>query len=859
MAANDTGIGAATRVSRVRNFLDTLEATHGQGIFATDMGTVRAREAELAKYLGATDYAKQLTDAQGMGKLQLALALAQRGFAAAGAPPMRGETPVSTLSRELLSPLAGDAGAVATQMMQQKQALNAAQRQEERQLKLAALQDVKTQATDRRELALKLMPDPGEEERGLWEGVKFLVQRNDAGTDWEFPDPQNPIQLLRTKDLGKPINARTRKEHNLLEGQAMLSYGELPDALKGIVGTGTDTSDYKDHLVVVDVATDKPIIDDQGNWIEVTRGPGNQLFRFGTNVPYIRPGNTRLQPISAFNVTAGGKTDAERAAGARLGLLQSNMYQIQKSKLPGDHSAYSARSGLFFDQSAYLAGEFAFKYIPLGTAADDRSKDVTITNPAVIQLINKKMASLADTILRSDFGSSNQKVKSKRLADAVHSMLSVTPATLFGVQAIGDVGVDSSGKVVGYDPSQEAFSPAVVAANAATAMGVLKLDADANAVKTMEPVPRPDNEQDFNKSWGRMRIATGVFPAAFSNTGQAGTEQYDQELVQRRLDIEKELLGAPLVFGASPTEHRILIQELASEQAAARDTVQNSVSASRAKEAFELGLEFRAALLDFKNAAAETGVEGFITGRIAGTLARIGLADWVAGAGREHWDRLSIASERFQEGISRRVGKDFGDDRISNADALAYKKLVPDIRTGAKYNKVLVADGLRRVNRDLTDLMAYGGKVGWTERDLERAAEAGVDFSALNTQMNWHGHGFYGESRYSTSRQYTPTLSDAQRNVLRTSGQLKDTMYGGQYTLPNVNFLTDNIPMFTLGQDETDTQAAVPATTVSRKGPIQFETHLKNLAAAAKVDIEEMRRRVVRGIIKYNIWRDSTR
>ena len=85
------------------------------------------------------DYASQLEEAQGMGKLQLALALAQRGFAAAGAPPMRGETPVSTLSRALLSPLAGDAGAVATQMMKQKQAAKLAERADKARLSQAAL------------------------------------------------------------------------------------------------------------------------------------------------------------------------------------------------------------------------------------------------------------------------------------------------------------------------------------------------------------------------------------------------------------------------------------------------------------------------------------------------------------------------------------------------------------------------------------------------------------------------------------------------------------------------------------------------------------------------------------------------
>ena len=919
MAASKTGI--VTIPAKAKIYRDISKALDDQNILGTDMSKVAKREAELAKYLGTTDYTKQLTDAQDLGRLQLALAMAQRGFAAAGAAPKRGESPLGTLSRELFSPLAGDAGTVAAQMMQQKQAMNAAQRQEERQLKLAALQDVQTREAARQALALKLMPDttkdtllstlqtdvtfpvtyeapngeevteevvgnlnvsrsktgdvqqivtlgevktplgvvipagyvvksfgktPSEEDKGPFEGLKFVVQRNAEGTGWEFPDPKNPIQLLRKKGFDKPINARTLEEYDLLEGQSMLSYSELPDALKGIVGTGTDT--FKDHLVVVDVATGKPIIDDLGKWIEVSRS-GNKLYRLGTTKEYVQPGKTRLRPISDFNVTEDGETDAERASAYRLGLLKSNMYQIQVSKLPGEHSAFSARSGLFFDRSAYLAGDFAFKYIPPGTDPNDRSRDVTITNKAVIKSIKDKMDAVANTILKSDYGSANQELKKERLANAVRSVLSVTPATLFGTQAIKDIGVDSNGNVVGYNPGQDAFDPAVVAKNAAANTSILKSNPNANAFDTWQSVPIPDNEKDFNKSWGRMRTATEAFPNAFSNTGQAGTDAYDPELVQGRLDVEKVLLKAPLVFRADPIEHRIRIQEEASKQAAARDKSQQSSAANDAYEMYIQRMEFRQALLDFANAAAESGVQGFFTGRAASVLSRIGLSDWIAGEGKEHWNRLSIASDRFQEGQSRRVGREFGDQKISNYDAQAYQKLVADIRSGKAYNKILIDDGLRRVNRELTGLMSLGGKVGWTERALERAAEAGVDFSALNTQMNWHGYGYYGKSRYPTSRQYTPSLSDAQRNVLRTSGQLKDTMYGGQYTLPDVDYLTDNEPMFTLGQN------AVAATKTLRMGPIQLEDHLEKLAAAAKVDIEEMRRRVVRSIIKYNIWR----
>ena len=89
--------------------------------------------------LEPADYSKQLEETRNQGKLQLALALAQRGFAAAGATPRRGESSVSTLSRELLSPLAGDAGAVSSQMMQQRSALKAAEKADKARLSQAAL------------------------------------------------------------------------------------------------------------------------------------------------------------------------------------------------------------------------------------------------------------------------------------------------------------------------------------------------------------------------------------------------------------------------------------------------------------------------------------------------------------------------------------------------------------------------------------------------------------------------------------------------------------------------------------------------------------------------------------------------
>jgi len=89
--------------------------------------------------LEPTDYAGQLGEANQMAKLQLGLALAQRGFGSMGAQPRPGEMAISTVGRELLSPVAGDAMTVAQQMYDQKLKLKAAEKAQQAALTQAAL------------------------------------------------------------------------------------------------------------------------------------------------------------------------------------------------------------------------------------------------------------------------------------------------------------------------------------------------------------------------------------------------------------------------------------------------------------------------------------------------------------------------------------------------------------------------------------------------------------------------------------------------------------------------------------------------------------------------------------------------
>ena len=123
-------------LKKYTNFFSTQQTSPG-----FPSGTALA--SELGKYkdfLGTSDYASRLKESEDLARLQLGLSLAQRGFAAMGAQPQRGESPMGVLGRTLAAPLAGDLSTVAGRLMQQRQAAKLAEEQEERQLKISALQ-----------------------------------------------------------------------------------------------------------------------------------------------------------------------------------------------------------------------------------------------------------------------------------------------------------------------------------------------------------------------------------------------------------------------------------------------------------------------------------------------------------------------------------------------------------------------------------------------------------------------------------------------------------------------------------------------------------------------------------------------
>lgn len=292
--------GIQNFLTRLRNLQEAGKQPGGiAGLMQPDMGAVRAREEQLRGYLGATDYGKRLEEAQNMARLQAGLALAQRGFAAAGAAPRRGESPFATVSRELLSPVAGDVGAVATNLMQQRAALDAAKAAEDRQLKATALQQVMSDDAAFRDLAAKLATEKTSKLQVFDTGLfRQKLGDNKFDTPVETKAVVNNGVLSQVRvDTGKPISVGT--------GIGQYSFYEKPT---GTAATpkGVEDPKFKDSF--------RGMLGQMGN-VQELQGLGKTAIRFdaakftanpelesGANFPFERV--TGVDQASGSVVTA---------------------------------------------------------------------------------------------------------------------------------------------------------------------------------------------------------------------------------------------------------------------------------------------------------------------------------------------------------------------------------------------------------------------------------------------------------------------------------------------------------------------------------------------------------------------------
>ena len=178
------------KLQRYRSF---VKPPPRPSVLGTPAG-LKALEEEkrgLASFLGTPDYDARNREANDLAKLQLAMSLMGRGFGAMGAAPQRGESPMGALGRTLVAPLASDISTIAGPLMKQRAAARLAKEQEERQIKLSALENVRRR--QEQEYATEVATDASARQLMMKMGKRDATLTNDYTVDGEN------IPIVKTK------------------------------------------------------------------------------------------------------------------------------------------------------------------------------------------------------------------------------------------------------------------------------------------------------------------------------------------------------------------------------------------------------------------------------------------------------------------------------------------------------------------------------------------------------------------------------------------------------------------------------------------------------------------------------------
>ena len=695
-----------------KNLTDLREAGAGNtgtgiaGLMAPNMQTVSDREAKLKNYLGSTDYSKQLEESQNQGKLQLALALAQRGFAAAGATPQRGESSISTLSRELFSPLAGDAGAVAGRMMQQRQALKNAERQEDRQLKLAALQDVKADDAAFLAIAKDSIPKAG---TGKLQIVSAGLFRENLG-DGKFGNPVVTKIVPNALGVLEQFRGDTGKRISVGPGTGQYQFYEKP--------TGTDATP-KGLETAAFKASFRGMLAQMGDRQEA-QGLGKTSVRFKPNKfalnSELKPGaNFPIERVVGVNQADGSVVTAplsEDQQKTYADNLRASYFNLFKSQIPGQEPANL--------NNTFIARELRKSFNALGIPAAGqlpagvlRGRE-QITNPteitaAYVAAVPGFATDVQGTLDKLPFGVDNNNLRT------------------------------GTGKLVLYNELGVDFGPSTVSPD--------PIAADSNAANVGE---RAANVRALDAGSIQDRIlaenaSKGTSMGSKLRTSTADSRPKQLAVVGEQLKAEKERLAKALSTPGA---------------AASLEVLDKSLEMLTRLQKLDYDLK-QSGVTGFLRGPTEGGLQKYL-GIDVGTHFRTAEGQKAAA---QFIQSLPVTQQLFARDILRQAG----EQRFTNKDLDGAQDTLAKLGRSGEFNAGALRQLTGYLKSIVKSGLSNAGTFDISPATLEKAAMLGIDLKSITPKNNYYNP-YFNQGKYAVTNQPVPQYSKQYMDGLRDNG-----------------------------------------------------------------------------------------
>ena len=782
----------------IQNYLNRLQALRqaGQqpggiyGLMQPDMNAVRAREEQLRGYLGATDYGKRLEEAQNMARLQAGLALAQRGFAAAGATPRRGESPFATVSRELLSPVAGDVGAVATNLMQQRAALDAAKAAEDRQLRATALQQVTSEDAGLRDLATKLSP---KDASGLLETPYYVIQKGEDGK-WSFvpqADGQGQVQVRQQKGTGAPFNIQTLKLQPLTSGQVLVKPSDL-----GRFGLG-DPTGTKDAPGLQ--AGEFNLVNPDGSVFTVTengqtrtpvyraivKGPNRGKFvDLGTNAIFSQE-ELKARGLSPRKITTGtaatpkGLDDPKFKASFRGMLAQ--MGNIQERQQLGTTAIRFNAAKFAANPELKSGANFPFERV-----AGVNQDGSVVTAP----LTEEQQKTYADN-LRAGYLNTFEAIKTgtQKTEDLNSRFIGTELRKSFPALGLGPLAERPEGVVRGRD---QITNPVEITAAYRGAVPGFSTDVQG----TLDNLPLPRSNDNLRSGTGRLVLFNElgvpfgqdtvspqpVAPDADAAAVVSRANQVrgrDARAIQERIFAENiakgTQVGSQLRAATADTESKklnVLGEALEKEREKLEKAI-SSPGAAASVEVLNRSLEMLAQLQKLDFDMKQSGVTGFVTGPLEASIKKYLGADigqyFRTPQGQQAANRFLATMPLTQQLFARDILREAGEQRYTNRDLEGAQSTLVKLNQSDDFN----AATLRQLTGYLKNLVKSGlnaaGTMDISPATLEKAAMLGIDLKSITPKNNYYSP-YFNQGKYAVTNQPIPQYSQEYMDALRDDG-----------------------------------------------------------------------------------------